>query len=117
MPANAPSDLDSADKGSDKHARLAMAIPFLRRRPVVSPFVRRFSLSLVGWATWLPVVIWFNSKVVDVCAVNGASMYPFLNEDADSTRRRDLVVNWKWNPEENLEKGMVVTFRYGLEHS
>jgi len=74
-------------------------------------FLRRFSASVLGWATWLPVALWFNSYVADLCLVNGPSMYPFLNEDMHTTRRRDLVLNYKWHPQANLQRGMVVTFR------
>jgi mitochondrial inner membrane protease subunit 2 len=74
-------------------------------------FLRRFSYSLFGWATWIPAVIAFNLNVAEVCKVTGASMYPFLNEDIDATQRRDLIVSYKWNAQKDLRPGMVVTLR------
>ena len=69
------------------------------------------AIQLIGLATWIPVVAWFNLHVAEVTAIDGASMYPFMNEDKDSTLRRDLVLNYKWSPQEGLERGMVVTLR------
>lgn len=71
-------------------------------------------MSFLGFATWLPVLAWFNIHVAETTVVNGASMYPFLNEDRNTTLRRDLVLTWKWSPQENLQRGMVVTLRCAL---
>lgn len=38
-------------------------------------------------------------------------MYPFMNEDKDSTMRRDVMLNYKRSPQEGLERGMIVTLR------
>lgn len=54
---------------------------------------------------------WFNLHVAELTLVDGASMYPFMNEDKDSTLRRDLVLNYKWSPLDGLQRGMVVTLR------
>ncbi|KAG6038382.1 hypothetical protein E4U41_004222 [Claviceps citrina] len=65
-----------------------------------SSTARRTALNLVGLATWLPVVAWFNLYVAELTMVEGPSMYPFMNEDKDSTLRRDVVLNCKWSPME-----------------
>ena len=75
--------------------------------------VRQTAWKLVGFATWIPVIAMFNLHVAELTFVDGASMYPFMNEDKDSTLRRDVIFNWKWSPQENLQRGMVVTLRYG----
>ncbi|KJZ79228.1 hypothetical protein HIM_01379 [Hirsutella minnesotensis 3608] len=72
---------------------------------------RTATLQLVGFATWIPVIAWFNLHVAELTLVDGGSMYPFMNEDRDSTLRRDLVLNYKWAPQDGLERGMVVTLR------
>lgn len=74
-------------------------------------FAKAVTLNLVGFATWIPVIAWFNIHVAELTTVTGNSMYPFMNGDKDSTLRRDVVVNWKWNPQDDLERGMVVTLR------
>ncbi|TWU72732.1 hypothetical protein ED733_001011 [Metarhizium rileyi] len=72
---------------------------------------RAVAVNLIGFATWIPVIAWFNMHVAELTSVHGASMYPFMNEDRDSTLRRDVVLNYKWSPQEGLERGMVVTLR------
>ncbi|OLN87881.1 Mitochondrial inner membrane protease subunit 2 [Colletotrichum chlorophyti] len=69
------------------------------------------TIRLLGLATWLPVVIWFQDHVAQPTRVTGASMYPFFNEDRNSTLANDFVLSWKWNAIEGLQKGMVVIFR------
>lgn len=66
---------------------------------------------LAVFATWLPAVACFNAHVAEVTVVQGASMYPYINEDKDSTLRRDVVFTWKWSPQEDLQRGMIVTLR------
>ncbi|EXA48282.1 mitochondrial inner membrane protease subunit 2 [Fusarium oxysporum f. sp. raphani 54005] len=73
---------------------------------------RSTALRLFGFATWIPVIAMFNLHVAELTFVDGASMYPLINDDKDSTLRRDVILNWKWSPQENLERGMVVTLRY-----
>ncbi|KAF6836083.1 mitochondrial inner membrane protease subunit [Colletotrichum musicola] len=74
-------------------------------------FLGDTTARLLGFATWIPVVIWFNEKVATVTKISGASMYPYFNEDRNSTLTRDLVLNWRWNAQDGLKKGMIVTFR------
>ncbi|KAJ4154055.1 hypothetical protein LMH87_010519 [Akanthomyces muscarius] len=63
------------------------------------------------FATWLPAVAWINAHVAELTAVQGQSMYPYINEDKDSTLRNDVVLTWKWSPQDDLQRGMVVTLR------
>lgn len=67
--------------------------------------------NLIGLATWVPVLAWFNLHVAEITFVDGPSMHPLFNSDKDSTLRRDVVLNWKWSPKRKLERGMIVTLR------
>lgn len=75
------------------------------------PFAWDFSRRLLHWATWIPVVVYFNTFVAEVTFIRGGSMYPFLNGDKDSTLRRDVALNWKMYSHDRLARGMIVTFR------
>ncbi|RDA85405.1 hypothetical protein CP532_1951 [Ophiocordyceps camponoti-leonardi (nom. inval.)] len=68
-------------------------------------------LQLLGFASWIPLMIWFNLHVAELTLIDGPSMHPLLNSDWGTTLRRDLVLNWKWNPLDGLKRGMVVTLR------
>lgn len=74
-------------------------------------FTRTTVLNLIGFATWIPVIAWFNLHVAELTVIDGSSMYPFMNTDRDSSLRRDVVLNYKWSPQEDLQRGMVVTLR------
>ncbi|KAL0944322.1 mitochondrial inner membrane protease subunit [Colletotrichum truncatum] len=74
-------------------------------------FLGDTTVRLLGLATWVPVVICFNDYVATVTKISGGSMYPYFNEDRNSTLTRDLVLNWRWNAQNDLRRGMVVTFR------
>ncbi|KAK0751069.1 mitochondrial inner membrane protease subunit-like protein [Schizothecium vesticola] len=74
-------------------------------------FVRQFSHHLIGYATWLPPLIWFNTYVAQVTFISGPSMYPFLNPQYNESLKRDLCLVYKLYAQWNLERGMVVTFR------
>lgn len=76
------------------------------------PMAWEVSRRLLHWATWVPVAICFNSYVAEVTFVKGGSMYPFFNEDKDSTLRRDVALNWKMTPQKGLARGMIVTFKW-----
>ncbi|KAF9881888.1 hypothetical protein CkaCkLH20_01034 [Colletotrichum karsti] len=69
------------------------------------------AIRLLGYATWIPIAITFNDYIATVTKISGASMYPYFNEDRDSTLTRDIVLNWKLNPQDGLKRGMIVTFR------
>lgn len=73
-------------------------------------FSRLVGYNLLGFATWLPVVIYFNEHVAETATINGHSMHPFFNTEKDSSLTRDRVLNWKWEAQEGLERGMIVTF-------
>ncbi|KAH7319917.1 peptidase S24/S26A/S26B/S26C [Stachybotrys elegans] len=75
---------------------------------------KTIALQLVGFATWIPVIACFNLHVADISVVQGPSMYPILNADKDSTLRRDVILNYKWEPQEGLQRGMIVTLRSPL---
>ncbi|KAG5951230.1 hypothetical protein E4U53_003511, partial [Claviceps sorghi] len=90
---------------------MALGSLWTRLRGQQPGVARLAALNLVGFATWIPVVAWFNLYVAELTLVDGASMYPFMNEDKDSTLRRDVVLNYKWSPQEGLERGMIVTLR------
>ncbi|KAK3905720.1 hypothetical protein C8A05DRAFT_41397 [Staphylotrichum tortipilum] len=88
-----------------------------RRRPPSSPsispptFLRSFSRYLIGFATWLPPLIWFNAHVAELTFMRGQSMYPFLNPHYHESTRQDLCLVWKRGVREGLRRGMVVVFR------
>ncbi|RDA95117.1 hypothetical protein CP533_2144 [Ophiocordyceps camponoti-saundersi (nom. inval.)] len=72
---------------------------------------RTAMLQLLGFASWIPLMIWFNLHVAELTLIDGPSMHPLLNSDWGTTLRRDLVLNCKWNPLNGLKRGMVVTLR------
>ncbi|KAI5923683.1 mitochondrial inner membrane protease subunit 2 [Camillea tinctor] len=69
-----------------------------------------FGLYLFAFATWIPVVAAFKNCIGELVWITGASMYPFLNAEKDRTARRDVVVNYKYNAQYGLKRGMIVTF-------
>ncbi|KAF5123479.1 Mitochondrial inner membrane protease subunit 2 [Metarhizium anisopliae] len=123
---NALPSLNFAPHNVDSYTTLPRALVYLsggvdapmapgsiwsRLRIPPSGLARAVTLNLMGFATWIPVIAWFNMHVAELTFVDGSSMYPFLNEDKDSTLRRDFFLNYKWSPQEGLERGMVVTLR------
>lgn len=52
----------------------------------------------------------FNDYVLEFTKINGPSMYPFLNAERDQTLRRDIVLNFKYGAQDDLQRGMIVTF-------
>lgn len=68
-------------------------------------------MYLLGWATWIPVLITINSNVAQLTFVNGASMYPTLNPEYQQTLRRDLCLDYRLRAQEGLCRGMIVTFK------
>lgn len=72
---------------------------------------KKTALGVLGFATWIPVIAWFNLHVAELTVVDGPSMSPFINEERDSTLRRDVILNYKWSPLEDLQRGVVVTLR------
>lgn len=72
----------------------------------------RFGFQLFAFATWIPVVSMFNHYIGELAWINGPSMYPFLNAEKDQTTRKDIVINYKFNAQYGLRRGMIVTFWY-----
>lgn len=70
----------------------------------------RFGYYMFMCTASIPVAISFNTFVLELTWIRGASMYPFLNPEKDQTTREDVVVNLKYNAQYALQRGMVVTF-------
>lgn len=85
----------------------------LRRRMPSSKFVRDFAYVSFAFVSWVPAVIFFNTHVAEITRINGASMYPYLNTTFNEELTRDLCFVQKWNALEDLQRGMIVSFRYG----
>ncbi|RYP91716.1 hypothetical protein DL770_002157 [Monosporascus sp. CRB-9-2] len=95
-------------------ARLLRSSPPKQQRrfdpgPRVQAF-GRFGFYMFAFATWLPVLSMFNDYVLEFTRINGPSMYPFLNAERDQTLRRDVVLNFKYGAQHDLQRGMIVTF-------
>ncbi|KAI0102090.1 mitochondrial inner membrane protease subunit-like protein [Nemania sp. FL0031] len=69
-----------------------------------------FSYYMFMFAASFPFVITFNTCVLELLKIRGPSMYPFLNSEKDQTTRKDVVVNFKYNAQYSLQRGMIVTF-------
>lgn len=72
--------------------------------------IGRVGFSLFSFAMWLPAVFMLKVYVFDITKISGVSMYPFFNAERDQTLRRDVVLNWKYGAQDNLQRGMIVTF-------
>ncbi|KAJ3579408.1 hypothetical protein NPX13_g1153 [Xylaria arbuscula] len=70
----------------------------------------QFGYYMFMFAASVPVVISFNTFVLELAWIRGASMYPFLNSEKDQTTREDAVLNFKCNAQYALQRGMIVTF-------
>lgn len=90
---------------------MALGSLWARLRSHQSSTARKTTLNLIAFATWIPVIAWFNLHVAELTVVDGPSMYPFMNENKDSSLKRDIILNYKWSPQEGLERGMIVTLR------
>lgn len=66
---------------------------------------------LFGVLSWTPAIIFFNEHVGEIGRVNGPSMYPYLNTDFNSSLSKDITWINKWNPTQNLQRGMIIAFR------
>ena len=69
-----------------------------------------FGFYFFTFATWLPLVSLFNNNVLEFTTITGTSMYPFFNAEKDRTLWRDLVINFKYDAQYGLHRGMIVTF-------
>jgi mitochondrial inner membrane protease subunit 2 len=72
----------------------------------------RFGYYMFMLATSIPVVVSFNTFVLELAWIRGASMYPFFNSEKNQTTREDVVLNFKYNAQYSLQRGMIVTFWY-----
>lgn len=70
----------------------------------------RFGYYMFMFTASIPIAISFNTFVLELTWIRGASMYPFLNSEKDQTTREDIVVNFKYGAQYALQRGMVVTF-------
>lgn len=84
------------------------AWPWLRAK--VAPFTRDTARYLFICAAWYPVCYFVESHVVGTTRVRGPSMYPYLNENYNETRFGYLCLTWKLYAQQNLQRGMIVTF-------
>lgn len=75
-----------------------------------SPFARDFSRYLFVTLSWIPVAIFFNDHVLEITPIRGQSMYPYFNDRPNETRWLDKCLTIKFNVQENLQRGMIVTF-------
>lgn len=75
-----------------------------------SSYVGQVGRALAGVTCGLPVLIFINDHVATITSITGPSMYPYFNEDMHQTTRKYLTFNWRWNPSQNLKRGMIVTF-------
>lgn len=72
--------------------------------------IGRFGFYMFSFAMWLPALSMFNDNVLEFTKISGPSMYPFLNPERDRTLRRDIVLNYKYGAQDDLQRGMIVTF-------
>lgn len=84
--------------------------------------IRLMGRSVRTLAPAIPICLFFSEHVMQIMWVSGPSMTPYLNEDYDQmhTKSDMILVNmWSmhrllpWKNDRRLERGMVVTFRYG----
>jgi inner membrane protease subunit 2 len=96
------------------HGPMAIGSAWSRLRAFRRPqsTIGKFSLYLFVYATWLPVAMFCFNNVIAVSSIKGASMYPFLNTEKDKTLRQDVVLNWKFNAQDSLARGMIIMFWY-----
>jgi mitochondrial inner membrane protease subunit 2 len=87
--------------------RLSPLLNLIRRH---RPIIKHTSFVFYSFVTWLPALIWMNSKVGEVAWIQGGSMYPYLNTDIDRSTKQDACWNNKWKPLQGLRRGMIVTF-------
>lgn len=83
---------------------------FKATRP--SPFVQAFSRYLFASLVWIPVAMFITDHVFDITKIRGPSMMPYFNERYNETTLPDLCLTWKVFPHDNLQRGMIITFRY-----
>jgi hypothetical protein len=102
--------LDPAESPGVLNMAFGRLRPFLNRVRRQGPYIKQTSFLFFGFVTWLPALVFFNSKVGEVAWIYGGSMYPYLNTEIDRSTKQDACWNNKWKPLEGLRRGMIVTF-------
>ncbi|KAI1265807.1 LexA/Signal peptidase [Xylariaceae sp. FL1019] len=74
------------------------------------PRVAEYSYYAFMFTACIPFVISVNDNLFETATVTGPSMYPFFNAEKDQTTRGDTVLNFKYNAQYSLQRGMIVTF-------
>jgi hypothetical protein len=103
--------LNTSIKANMALGRLSPLLNRIRRH---RPIIKHTSFVFYSFITWLPALIWMNSKVGEVAWIQGGSMYPYLNTDIDRSTKQDACWNNKWKPLEGLRRGMIVTFWFDM---
>ena len=67
---------------------------------------------LFAVASWTPAIVFFNEHVGEIGIINGPSMSPYLNTGYNESLSKDITWINKWNPTQNLQRGMIIAFRY-----
>lgn len=80
--------------------------------PTVQHFTRDFSRYLIVSLTWIPVAVFLNDHVFDITTIRGPSMAPFFNERHHETSWPDVCLTWKMFAQDDLQRGMIITFRW-----
>lgn len=79
--------------------------------PTVQHFTRDFSRYLIVSLTWIPVAVFLNDHVFDITTIRGPSMAPYFNERYNETSWPDVCFTWKVFAQDDLQRGMIITFR------
>ncbi|KAI4245848.1 MAG: hypothetical protein LQ352_006511 [Teloschistes flavicans] len=88
----------------------------IRARYASLPYTIRLPIStFLTLITWFPVLWFLHNKVFQLMLVNGPSMYPFLNTDHYTSKRRDIVAVKMWKAGYDVRRGDVVVFRSPLD--
>ncbi|KAI1325469.1 mitochondrial carrier [Xylariaceae sp. FL0255] len=70
----------------------------------------RFGFYMFNYAACVPLGMIFYTFVGCTTKIRGASMFPFLNAEKDQTTWKDVVWNYKYNAQYELQRGMIVMF-------
>ncbi|THD00259.1 hypothetical protein EYZ11_000309 [Aspergillus tanneri] len=125
QPQSQPSKAEPQPLPSQQPTRPFSLFSLLRIRFAALPSpVRRSFRALRIVTPLLPIGLFFSEHVLQVMWVRGPSMTPVLNEDHDimHTKSDMVLVNlwpwggagWPWERNRRLERGMIVTFRFGI---
>lgn len=90
---------------------MAVGSAWTSLRRTASSFARDNFRYIFLTLTWAPVLLFIDKHVVGTTRIEGPSMYPYLNDRYNETRWGDICLNWKLYAQEDLQRGMVVTFQ------